>query len=170
MKKRTPDLRKLAKRQRWIIWLVLLSITTQFIPFLNFSNSDIGMILFVVASLTQYAIYILMIVGVVLLLVARGTHVLLIILIGILMIAPCVNILILLLVNMRVTRTLKQAGIRVGFMGVKDEDVERIINPDLCTHCGYNLTGNISGVCSECGEVIIIEADDTPPTTPPVSS
>ena len=21
----------------------------------------------------------------------------------------------------------------------------------LCRHCGYNLTGNISGVCPECG-------------------
>jgi predicted amidophosphoribosyltransferase len=22
----------------------------------------------------------------------------------------------------------------------------------LCIHCGYNLTGNVSGVCPECGE------------------
>lgn len=22
----------------------------------------------------------------------------------------------------------------------------------LCVHCGYNLTGNVSGVCPECGE------------------
>ena len=24
----------------------------------------------------------------------------------------------------------------------------------LCTACGYNLTGNASGVCSECGEAV----------------
>ena len=24
-------------------------------------------------------------------------------------------------------------------------------NPDACTQCGYNLTGNVSGVCPECG-------------------
>ena len=23
--------------------------------------------------------------------------------------------------------------------------------PGLCTRCGYNLTGNVSGVCPECG-------------------
>jgi hypothetical protein len=25
---------------------------------------------------------------------------------------------------------------------------------DLCIRCGYNLTGNVSGVCPECGTVI----------------
>lgn len=165
MAKRTPDLRKLAQRQRWIIWLVLLSIFTQIIPFLNFPNSDLGMILYGVVTITQFAIYILMSVGVVMLLIARGNHVLMIILYGILMIAPCVNLLILLFVNMSVTRTLKRAGIHVGFMGVKDEDVERIINPDLCSHCGYNLTGNVSGICSECGEAVMMEAENTPRTT-----
>jgi hypothetical protein len=24
----------------------------------------------------------------------------------------------------------------------------------FCYHCGYNLTGNVSGICSECGTVI----------------
>jgi hypothetical protein len=24
----------------------------------------------------------------------------------------------------------------------------------LCAHCGYNLTGNVSGVCPECGGAI----------------
>ena len=27
-------------------------------------------------------------------------------------------------------------------------------NPALCKTCGYNLTGNTSGICSECGERI----------------
>jgi len=22
----------------------------------------------------------------------------------------------------------------------------------LCPHCGYNLTGNVTGICSECGK------------------
>ncbi len=26
--------------------------------------------------------------------------------------------------------------------------------PNHCTSCGYNLTGNVSGVCSECGEKV----------------
>ena len=24
----------------------------------------------------------------------------------------------------------------------------------VCTHCGYNLTGNVSGVCPECGTAV----------------
>jgi hypothetical protein len=27
----------------------------------------------------------------------------------------------------------------------------RYINPDHCQNCGYNLTGNVSGRCPECG-------------------
>jgi len=30
----------------------------------------------------------------------------------------------------------------------------RRIRPGFCLRCGYNLTGNTSGVCSECGEKI----------------
>jgi hypothetical protein len=30
----------------------------------------------------------------------------------------------------------------------------RRISPGHCRQCGYNLTGNLSGVCPECGEEI----------------
>ncbi|MHC4444904.1 MAG: hypothetical protein ACYTBZ_14425 [Planctomycetota bacterium] len=30
----------------------------------------------------------------------------------------------------------------------------RLIPAGHCQHCGYNLTGNVSGVCPECGEGI----------------
>ena len=30
------------------------------------------------------------------------------------------------------------------------------IRPGLCTRCGYDLTGNTSGVCSECGEKLAV--------------
>jgi hypothetical protein len=28
----------------------------------------------------------------------------------------------------------------------------RVVPPGHCRNCGYNLTGNVSGVCPECGE------------------
>ena len=34
----------------------------------------------------------------------------------------------------------------------------RRIPPGHCQHCGYNLTGNVSGVCPECGEACKPEA------------
>jgi hypothetical protein len=30
----------------------------------------------------------------------------------------------------------------------------RRIPPHCCQHCGYNLTGNVSGTCPECGEAV----------------
>jgi hypothetical protein len=37
----------------------------------------------------------------------------------------------------------------------------RRYSPSACVHCGYDLTGNTSGVCSECGAPL--PADMTPP-------
>jgi len=105
----------------------------------------------------QVAVYFLMIVGVVLLLIAQGNHPVMVVLCGIVMIAPCGNLLLLILVNMSVTRTLRRAGLHVGFWGVRGEDVERILDPTLCRGCSYNLTGNISGICPECGRPLDLD-------------
>jgi rRNA maturation endonuclease Nob1 len=59
--------------------------------------------------------------------------------------------LVLVTINLSVTRTLRRAGLRVGFMGVRPDEIERVLNANLCRGCGYNLTGNISGICPECG-------------------
>ena len=152
MSKPAPDIRKLARRQRWMIWLVLITIAVQFLPILY--RGQYGMIVVVGSAVLQIVIHVLMIVGVVLLLTAQRTHILITIICAILMLAPCGNLLVLLLVNMSVTRTLRRAELHVGFMGVKDNVVARIINPELCSGCGYNLTGNVSGYCPECGRPI----------------
>jgi len=152
MAKRAPDIRKLARRQRWIIWLLLLWLVSQFLFFAPWGR--LAPVIFFPLAVIQMAILVALMVGVVLLLVAQGTHVLIVILLAILMIAPCGSLLILLAVDMSATRTLRRVGLKVGFMGVKDEEVERLLNPMLCKGCGYDLTGNVSGICSECGRPI----------------
>lgn len=152
MAKRRADLRKLAQRQRWIIWLVLASLISYLAPF--YLRGELGVIIFALGGVIYLGIYILMIVGVVLLLIAKGSHPVVITLLAILMAAPCVNLVVLILINMGVTRMLRAAGLRVGFMGADPDEVEHILNPDLCSHCGYNHTGNVTGVCSECGQAI----------------
>jgi hypothetical protein len=147
--KRTPDLRKLAQHQRWLIWLVLVALVSQVLPALPWGGYETAVGIFVVVL--WLITYLLMIAGVVLVLTAQGNHLLMIIVCGFLMLAPCANLFLLLLVNMSATRTLRRAGLHVGFMGVKPEEIERVVNPDLCSHCGYNLTGNVSGFCTECG-------------------
>lgn len=149
---RTADIRKLAKRQRWLIWLILLS----FVPHLLFylRLGQYGDIAAIVGILLGISIYLLQVIGIVLLLSAQGNHCLMIFICGVLMLVPCGNLLLLLLVNMSVTRTLRRAGLRVGFMGVDPDSVERTLDPSLCKQCGYDLTGNISGRCPECGKEI----------------
>ena len=34
-----------------------------------------------------------------------------------------------------------------------DQYAHRLAN-NLCLHCGYDLTGNVSGLCPECGSVV----------------
>lgn len=137
-----------------MIWLVLLALVGQFLPFLL--PWSFGSLIAVPVVLLHSLVYVAMIVGVVLILVAKRSHLLVTILCGLLMIAPCCNFLVLMFVNMSVTRVLRMAGLRVGFMGVPDDEVERVLDPNLCTGCGYSLTGNVSGICPECGRPIAV--------------
>ena len=38
-----------------------------------------------------------------------------------------------------------------GVRGLRRQMRSKRIAAGLCHHCGYNLTGNVSGVCPECG-------------------
>ena len=152
MQKRQPDLRKLARRQRWLIWLVLVGLLAQFLQFVPLLSGGNRIVPFVaIIIVLQLVVWILMIVGVILVVIAHGTNPVVTVLTGLLMLAPCANILILLLVSNSVNRTFRRAGVRVGFMGVNVVDLERALDPILCKGCGYNLTGNITGICPECG-------------------
>jgi len=42
----------------------------------------------------------------------------------------------------------------IGFPTILAWRRERPLPPDHCQKCGYDLTGNVSGVCPECGEDI----------------
>ncbi len=64
---------------------------------------------------------------------------------------PFLNLVVLFLTNARAIETLKAAGIRVGVMGVSDSAARAAMESNLCKKCGYNLTGNASGICPECG-------------------
>lgn len=157
MARRQPDLRKLAARQRWVLWLVAAWLVFRLLPFLvvpALPASPVVSLAMLALGLTQFALWVAIIVVGILVMCADGTHPALIVLAAIFMLAPCANLLILLFLVGDSARKLKKAGVRVGFMGANQEDVERALNFSLCRGCGYDLTGNTSGVCPECGRPV----------------
>jgi hypothetical protein len=91
---------------------------------------------------------------------AMGTHPIISIIVGLLAIVPFLNLFALLFVNMEANNILKNAGLTVGLMGVKPEELRRFMDPRLCRKCGYDLTGNASGYCPECGRQVLQRSGD----------
>lgn len=73
---------------------------------------------------------------------------------GALFLVPIINVITLVFVHWEAAALLRRAGLRMGFLGVRPKDVERCFSPWLCHWCDYDLTGNRSGVCPECGHRI----------------
>ena len=47
---------------------------------------------------------------------------------------------------------------------IKSEERQQRYRDGLCMTCGYSLTGNVSGICPECGTHIVeVEIDSMPP-------
>lgn len=67
------------------------------------------------------------------------------------------------------------AGVVAGFIlflnatGRRDELLQRFSTDPLCHQCHYNLTGNLSGICPECGtpvsESVAARVNQAPPIT-----
>jgi len=68
-----------------------------------------------------------------------------------LMPVPAVNLAVMAVASSQAATALRKAGIRVGIFGVSDQKVLAHRNLNLCRQCGYDLTGNVSGRCPECG-------------------
>lgn len=148
------DLRQVARRQRMLLWYVLAALLTQLLLFTG--GFAVHPIIAVATALAFWIVQIVIIVGVVRLLAALGVNVLWRIITIVLLFAPCFNLLLLLGINRQATKALRKAGLRVGLMGVPDEQVVRRMSVHICRVCGYNLTGNVSGVCPECGTAIAV--------------
>ncbi len=67
---------------------------------------------------------------------------------------PAVNLVVMAFASSQAASVLSKAGLRVGIFGVSDREVMAKRNLNLCRQCGYDLTGNVSGRCPECGTMI----------------
>ncbi len=142
------DLRSVARGQRVLLWLILLMIGVNVLllvmPLIPPPADSLFGLLFVCGTLALLG-------QVASLLWAMKTNAGVILVLGLLTLAPCVNLLVFLVVSGKATNLLRAAGLRVGFMGIRDQEVLRRLRPRLCRQCGYDLTGNLSGRCPECG-------------------
>lgn len=55
----------------------------------------------------------------------------------------------------RARAIMREAGLKPKLWGLPDEEIIRHFCSDRCQGCGYNLTGNTSGVCPECGKWLV---------------
>lgn len=149
------DLRSVARRQRYLLWIILGSIVVQFSSMFASAQASIPWVglVFLLLMLLLSGCGVFCIVR---LLVALGVHVVWVVLAAILMLAPCINLLLLLHVNGLATAALQRTGLKVGFMGVRDDTVVRHLSGNLCKSCGYLLIGIASERCPECGEPMAV--------------
>ena len=100
----------IAKRQKAIIWLILLSIPAYsasiVIPFIPIIFTIISLVFIyqLAAALKESAPWLYVILGLI----------------------PCVSLIALLVINARATSALKARGIGVGLMGARKDDLDRL--------------------------------------------
>lgn len=160
------DYRRVATWQRRLLWTVLALILANFsaIPLMA---GAWGEVVAMFTSVSWIILHLLVDACIVVMLATLRKHPVVIVLMGVLMLAPCLNLVFLLIANQMATAALRGVGLKVGFMGVKNEDVLRKLNPNLCRQCAYDLTGNVSGRCPECGTDLPRAAAAIPWIIPP---
>lgn len=148
------EMRSIARRQRWLLWMTLACVASYIFMIAALSQSGVNMVFVMGAGVIWVGTLLAVVLATIWMSAALPHRAALIILFVLTCWMPMVNFLVLLYINNRATRVLRRAGLRVGFMGVKDDDVVRRLSPYLCLTCGYDLTGNVSGICPECGSVV----------------
>jgi hypothetical protein len=152
MPQRRPNLRQLAALQRWLIGLVIFAVAGEIVNIiLRISGLVVsGELIEVIYLLFKIIMAILMIVAG----WALGMTFPSIGLNALFMFVPGLNVLAILFMSSAINKTLRNAGVRVGLFGANQSDLELALDPALCRGCSYNLTGNVSGKCPECGLVL----------------
>ena len=133
------DIRRIAARQRLMIWCVLAMLLVYALSVANTFTGGNTPVTFAICGV-NLLLMVFLIVGVVSVQTALGTHIVMRVIGAILMLIPLIGLLSLLSTNNRATAILRAAGLRVGFMGVSDDEVERKLSPHRCHACGYNVT------------------------------
>ena len=144
------DLTAVAKRQRGLIWIILLGIVANIGAF---ASSGVSPML-AVAGLGLYLLFQLAgLVQILRLAASLQTSIFLRIAYIVLLFIPLINLLVLLTVNGQANSVLKAAGVRVGLVGVPQSEFAKLTRGN-CRGCGYDRSGlELLQGCPECGRV-----------------
>jgi hypothetical protein len=148
MAARPVNLREVARWQRKLLWLVLAIIVLNVLFLLPMNSPAWVPAGILILSLV---VQISAIVCVLQVQAAMGVNIGMRMFTAVLMFLPCVSLLVLLSVDVRASGLLKKAGLKVGLLGVDPDEADRVLTVGLCNACGYQLEGNVSGACPECG-------------------
>ncbi len=152
------DIRVLARRYNavWILFAAFLAIIGLSIIPGHFNRFDIMWV--GIASLTLCHVAIA--VSVVLLNTAWGRHSVEAVVWGFFALVPLFGLFVASRVFLDVYRGLERSGFRPVWYGCYTNlEIERVLNQTVCTNCTYDLTGNESGRCPECGEALSHEPE-----------
>lgn len=69
-------------------------------------------------------------------------------------ILPVIGAITMLAMSARISAFFRDTPVKFDWLGPDIESARRAQNPSLCPGCGYDLTGNVSGRCSECGRTV----------------
>jgi hypothetical protein len=163
---RRVSLLKVAKIQKTLIWMILLQMLlyASQIAVAIFgvaSRANFGWVFAGIFSLLFVGIWVVCVVQAVRLAHISGTNIVIAVLVGIFMIVPLLGLLLIAAANGRATRLLQKHGVRVGFMGVTAEEMNKLVM-GACRGCGYDLRGLTGTVCPECGTPL----EQQPPPLP----
>jgi|GEM_PF-3336712 len=151
---------RLARDQRILAWLTVLFAAAHVA--LLFSDTSPGRIVvgaISIAGMIWVGLYLACAVAVGVIASQLRMKPAIVLLIGILAFVPFVSLLPIIAVQARLNRFWKSVGLRPTVFGVDPAMAEGLQHGTRCAGCGYNLQGNESGVCPECGRAIGLAAE-----------
>ncbi|HUN82210.1 MAG TPA: hypothetical protein VMV81_11955, partial [Phycisphaerae bacterium] len=152
------NVRILARRQRqivWLFWAALIAFGLETSLEFLAAGFRLSRMVFIASVGVLWTMKIIVALGTVVLLRVLGMRWIWLPFLAVGMaLVSFVSMVVLLLQNNKVMKMLKSAGFDFGYYGTSDEAVVWQLSGTHCVQCGYDLTGNTSGTCPECGRVM----------------
>lgn len=147
--RRDTELCRIAHAHRRLLWVLLVSLPCQALILLEFPVTwppryPTGVVII------YLGISLLICRAMVGSLWARRKHPAVVVLSALPSLVPIGNLLLMEVEIRKAASALKSAGVVIGPFGASDDRVRRRIKHKVC-RCGYDLTGNVSRRCPECG-------------------